>query len=61
MKELQAIRADGRFRYLPPDGAGAPFVLYGLGPNKADERGTIVYDPTNGVSSVGDHVLTLSP
>jgi beta-lactamase regulating signal transducer with metallopeptidase domain len=44
-------------KYTPPtlsEDILQPHVVYGVGPNKKDDRGTPRYDPTNGTFSGGD-------
>ena len=41
------------YRYkLAADGSG--YVLYGVGPDRKDEKTAVLYDPTNGTISGGD-------
>jgi HEAT repeat protein len=43
-----------------PDAKPAP-LLYSIGPDRMDQGGAVVYDPTNGAASPGDIVRTLNP
>jgi hypothetical protein len=40
---------------------GDDFLLYSYGPDKSDNGGLLVYDPTNGVSSAGDILVRVPP
>jgi len=53
--------ADGRLYYLAPAGPNDPFNLYSIGPDKVDGGALVEFDPTNGTTSAGDHILTLRP
>ena len=43
-----------------PDAKPAP-LLYSVGPDRLDQGGALVYDPTNGATSAGDIVRALKP
>jgi len=61
VEPADGFNSSAPFKVLAAKSVDDPLTLYSLGPDGVDQRGTLVYDPVNGLASPGDLLLTLKP